>query len=115
MRLNSLPVIAALLGLGFCGLPWPAALAQSEDEAWIERKLADQPLAPRSGGGDRLAVADLPRFVGATVRLTLSNGSTRRGVLVAATAAQVTLESSLGGGKARLDLPLASIVAAAVE
>lgn len=93
----------------------PQARAQSDDEAWIERKLADRPLAQRSGVGDVLAVADLPRFVGASVRLTLTNGNTRRGLLVAATAGQVTLESTLGGGKARLDLPLASIVSAVLE
>jgi hypothetical protein len=114
MRAHPLAV-TVLLGLVLVGLAPSVALAQSDDEAWIERELAEQPLAPRSGTGDALAAGDLPRFVGASVRLTLTNGNTRRGVLVAATAGQVTLESTLGGGKARLDLPLSSIVSAVME
>jgi hypothetical protein len=114
MRRFPLVATAALLALLMAATS-PEARTQSDDEAWIERKLAERPLALRTGDGDVLAVADLPRFVGASVRLTLTNGNTRRGLLVAATANQVTLESTLGGGKARLDLPLASIVSAVLE
>lgn len=114
--MRRLPLVAtAVLFALLVATTSPEARAQSDDEAWIERKLAERAIAPRSGAGDVLAVADLPRFVGASVRLTLTNGNTRRGLLVAATAGQVTLESTLGGGKARLDLPLASITSAVLE
>jgi hypothetical protein len=96
------------------------ASAQSDDEAWIERAMADRPLAPSgatrgAGLGDQVSVADLPRFVGYAVRLELNNGRSRLGVLVAADAQRVTLQSAMGGGKADYAIVTSSIVSATLE
>lgn len=97
-----------------------AARAQSDDEAWIERYMAehgvevpDQPSAP--GAGDRIQPGDLPRFVGHGVRLTLANGRIRAGVVDAVDAKSVLLRAYLAGGEASLRLPRAQIVAVELE
>ncbi len=97
-----------------------AALAQSDDEAWIERYMAehgvdvqDEPSAP--GSGDRIQPVDLPRFVGHGVRLTLANGRTRAGVIDQVDAKTVLLRAYLAGGEASLRLPRAQIVAVELE
>jgi hypothetical protein len=93
---------------------------QSDDEAWIERYMAehgievqDQPSAP--GSGDRIQPGDLPRFVGHGVRLTLANGRTRAGVVEAVDAKNIQLRAYMTGGEAMLSLPRAQVVAVELE
>lgn len=94
--------------------------AQSDDEAWIERYMDQSSgmLAPVSRGpgtGDRIEVDDLPRFVGYSVRLGLSSGRSRQGVIESADARQVVLIAQMSGGSASLTLSRAQIVSAQLE
>lgn len=86
--------------------------AQSEDERWIEdfmtgRVAADynhvdgQHAWPR----ESIEFIDLPRFVGATVRIGIGNGRTRFGVVERADARQVVIKTRMGGGWASYTLP----------
>jgi hypothetical protein len=99
----------------------PAMLhAQSDDEAWIERYMDQRsgvaaPVWRGPGTGDRIEVDDLPRFVGYSVRLGLSNGRSRHGVIESADERRVVLIAQMSGGRASLTLSRAQIVSAQLE
>lgn len=64
----------------------------------------------RGRGHDVIPVRDLPRFLGATVRIKLVNGREREGVIEGYADGRLILRSKMGGGYARYDIALDQIV-----
>lgn len=84
-----------------------------DDEVWIENFMnpGGQGAAVRRGRGhDRIPVADLPRFIGSTVKIKLVNGREREGVIEGFEEGRLILRSRMGGGFARYEIGLDQIV-----
>ena len=106
--------------LGPCLAISSAAAFAQDDAVWIERHL-------RNGGGtaigpppqgrvpDPIAVANLDRYVGQDVRLTLSSGRVRDGRLQRVEGDEVFLRSRMGGGYANVSFSRSQVVRAELE
>ncbi len=97
-----------------------ATAAAQDDAAWIEMHL-------RNGGGtaigpapefrkpDAISVANIDRYVGKGVRLHLSSGRIREGVLEKIEDGQLYLRSPMGGGYATVSFSRSQVVKAELE
>lgn len=97
-----------------------ASTMAQDDAAWIEMHL-------RNGGGtaigpapefrkpDAISIANIGRYVGKGVRLHLSSGRVREGVLEKIEDGQLFLRSPMGGGYATVSFSHSQVVKAELE